>query len=284
LAILDQLLETAGRRQKERLSGQFSLFDLDDEIDEGIKLPELPDFQEREILDMEKEYLGLYLSGHPLSSVLPIIKPYTNSDILTCLEGEEEKKVALGGLVTGFRQNVTKKGEMMASFVLEDLTGGIEVLVFPRVYAQIQTMLRNDQVIVVVGRYNIRDEEKKIFAEKITKLEDLKPCKKANSCEDSVFVDENKPISLPKIPGHNASRKRLFLRFPNDKCEQMQTILSILQRYPGSEPVYFFFENNQKVLEGKREFWVSDGDELMKTLNAVMGQGNVVWKVAKNFA
>ncbi|HBP63246.1 MAG TPA: hypothetical protein DD730_03015, partial [Desulfosporosinus sp.] len=91
-------------------------------------------------------------------------------DILTCLEGEEEKKVSLAGLVTGFRQHVTKKGEMMASLVLEDLTGGIEVLVFPRVYAQ-TCALNNDQVIVVVGKYIIRDEEKKIFAEKITALE-----------------------------------------------------------------------------------------------------------------
>ncbi len=268
LAVLDQVLNMAGRRQKDRLSGQFSLFDQDEELSEAIKFPELPDFQEREILDMEKEYLGLYLSGHPLSSVLSQIQPFTSSDILTCLEGEEEKKVALGGLVTGFRQNMTKKGEMMASFVLEDLTGGIEVLIFPRVFAQINA-IGNDQVIVVVGRYNIRDEEKKIFAEKITKLEDLKP-----------FV-EDKPIHLPKIPKPQAVKKRLFLRFPNDKSELMEPILGVLQRHPGSQPVYFFFEDNQKVLEGEREFWVNDGDELMNALYGVMGQGNVVWKVAK---
>ena len=270
LAVLDQVLDMAGRRQKDRLSGQFSLFDLDEEIKDGVELPTLPDFQEREILDMEKEYLGLYLSGHPLSSVLTQLQPFTSSDILTCLEGEEEKKVALGGLVTGFRQNVTKKGEMMASFVLEDLTGAIEVLVFPRVYAQLHA-IGNDQVIVVVGRYNIRDEEKKIFAEKITKLEDLKP-----------FVE--KPISVPKITKSQTAGKRLFLRFPNDKSDLMAPILSVLQRYPGSQPVYFFFENNQKVLEGEREFWVSDGDELMNALYGVMGQDNVVWKMAKNFA
>jgi DNA polymerase-3 subunit alpha len=209
------------------------------------------------------------LSGHPLSSVLPQLQPFISSNILTCLEGEEEKKVALGGLVTGFRQNVTKKGEMMASFVLEDLTGGIEVLVFPRVYAQIHALV-NDKVIVVVGNYIIRDEEKKIFAEKITTLEDLKP-----------FV-ENKPISLPKIPKPQTVGKRLWLRFPNDKSELMETITSILQRYPGSQPVYFFFEDNRKYK--KEKFWVSDGDELMNALYGVMGQGNVVWKVAKNFA
>ncbi|MDP4158489.1 MAG: DNA polymerase III subunit alpha [Bacillota bacterium] len=266
IAALDLVLETAQRRQKDRLSGQFSLFDLDEELDEGIKLPELPDFQEREILEMEKEYLGLYLSGHPLSSVLPQLRPLLSSDILTCLESEEEKKVALGGLVTGFRQNVTKKGEMMASFVLEDLTGEIEVLVFPRVYAQTRG-LANDQVLVVVGNYIVRDEERKIFAEKITKLEDLKPSGQSNSTSSRVTTG-----------------RRLFLRFTDEKSELMPAVLDILQRFPGTQPVYFYFEDNQKVIEGKRELWVRDGDDLEKALRETMDQCNVVWKPVKNFA
>ncbi|MDR3588003.1 MAG: DNA polymerase III subunit alpha [Desulfosporosinus sp.] len=271
LAVMDQVLDTAGRRQKDRLSGQFSLFDLDEDMNEGISLPELSDFPEREILDMEKEYLGLYLSGHPLSAVLPQLQSYISSDILTCLEGEEEKKVALGGLTTGFRQNVTKKGEMMASFVLEDLTGGIEVLVFPRVYAQTRA-LGNDQVIVLVGKYIIRDEEKKIFVEKITKLEDLKP---AQGLESNI---------VPKNSFTQTVGKRLFLRFPDHESDLMPIVLSILQRFPGSQPVYFYFEDNKKVIEGNREFWINDGDELKKALQLVLGQGNVVWKPAKNFA
>ncbi|HZK55152.1 MAG TPA: DNA polymerase III subunit alpha [Desulfosporosinus sp.] len=269
MAVLEQVLDTTGRRQKDRLSGQFSLFDLDDDLDEGIKLPQIPDFPEREILDMEKEYLGIYLSGHPLSSVLPQLQNYMSSDILTCLEGEEEKKVALGGLVTGFRQHVTKKGEMMASLVLEDLTGGIEVLVFPRVYAQ-TSALSNDQVIVVVGKYIIRDEEKKIFAEKITALEDLKPAKTKE---------------LSKIPAQEVPvGKRLFLRFTTEKSELMESTIKILQRFPGRQPVYFYFENTRKVIEGKREFWVNDEYDLVAALREVMGQSNVVWKPAKNFA
>ncbi|MDR3542848.1 MAG: DNA polymerase III subunit alpha [Desulfosporosinus sp.] len=271
LAVMDQVLDIAGRRQKDRLSGQFSLFDLAEDIDEGVRLPEILDFPEREILDMEKEYLGLYLSGHPLSAVLPQLQSYISSDILTCLEGEEEKKVALGGLITGFRQNVTKKGEMMASFVLEDLTGGLECLVFPRVYAQIHA-LGNDQVIVVVGRYIVRDEERKIFVEKITKLEDLKPA-----------TEVGQIISRKNSPPQTLA-KRLFLRFTDDKSELMPTVLNILQRFPGSQPVYFYFEDNKKVIEGNREFWINDGDELKKALQIVLGQGNVVWKPAKNFA
>ncbi|WP_407314434.1 DNA polymerase III subunit alpha [Desulfosporosinus sp. SB140] len=271
LAVLDQLLETAQRRQKDRQSGQFSLFDLDDQLDEGITMPQLSEFNEREILEMEREYLGLYLSGHPLSAVLPQIKPYVSSDILTCLEGEEEKKVALGGIVTAFRQTVTKKGEMMASFVLEDLTGEIEVLVFPRVFAQMRA-LGNEQVIVVVGRYNIREDEKKIFAEKITRLEELKPVGES-------VLRANSYDSSPK-----AVVKRLFLRFPNDQSTLIPKVFNILERYPGDQPVYFYFDNNQKVIEGNRELWVNEEDELMNALVDVMGYSNVAWKPGKNFA
>ncbi|AET69103.1 DNA-directed DNA polymerase III PolC [Desulfosporosinus orientis DSM 765] len=285
LKVMDQVLESTGRRQKDRLSGQFSLFDFDEGMDEVTVLPQVPDLSEREILDMEKEYLGLYLSGHPLSSVLPILKNFISSDILTCLEGDEEKKVILGGLVTGFRQNVTKKGEMMASFVLEDLTAGIEVLVFPRVYAQTAS-LTNDDVIVVTGRYNIRDDEKKIFAEKITKLEDLKPGGENSGGENSVAASGSLPDE--KIAAYHAPQavlpKRLFLRFSHESTDIMENVLKILQRYPGSQPVYFYFEDTRKVLEGNRSYWVSDQDELTSALQKVLNQQNVVWQSVKNFA
>ena len=283
MAVLDQVLDTASRRQKDRLSGQFSLFDLDEDINNGISLPQVPDFLDREILDMEKEYLGLYLSGHPLSSVLPQIQPYMSSDILTCLEGEEEKKVALGGLVSGFRQNVTKKGEMMASFVLEDLTGGIEVLVFPRVYAQ-TGLFRNDQVVVVVGRYNIRDDEKKIFAEKITRLEDIGPAQSSQPPSRNKLNLSVEPHANGNGKTYKTVGKRLFLRFTNEQSELMPVVLGLLKRFPGSQPVYFYFEETQKVLEVKREFWVNDGDELKNALQEVIDLRNVVWKPAKNYA
>ncbi|AFM40756.1 DNA-directed DNA polymerase III PolC [Desulfosporosinus acidiphilus SJ4] len=270
LAVLDQVLDTAQRIQRDRNSGQFSLFDQTDDLDEGIVLPDLPEYSEREILEMEREYLGLYLSGHPLSSVLPQLKPYLSSDILTCLEGEEEGKVILGGLVTGFRQTVTKKGEMMASFILEDLTSGIEVLVFPRVFAQSRA-LTNDQVVVIAGRYNIREDEKKVFAEKITRLEELKPA------EEPVF--EVKP---PKT-SVKASGQRLFLRFPSAQSNLMPEVLSILKDYQGDQPVYFYFEDNRKTIEGHREYWVKEDEELKKTLFRVLGNNNVVWKPGKNF-
>jgi len=171
---------------------------------------------------------------------------------------------------------------MMASFVLEDLTGGIEVLVFPRVYAQTSTF-GNDDVIVVVGRYNIRDEEKKIFAEKITKLEDLKPS--GENRKNMPNLNSNLlQVPTPTSNSSQTATKRLFLRFSNEKSDLMQIVLSIIQRFPGSQPVYFYFEDTKKVLEVKRKFWVNDRDELTNALREVMDQHNIVWQQTKNFA
>jgi DNA polymerase-3 subunit alpha len=109
---LDSILDIAQRRQKEKNSGQISLFDLGgDTVDEGFTLPEVEEYSERELLALEKEYLGLYLSGHPLESLLSRLGNATSSNIQTCLESDEERKVVLGGLVTGYRTTVTKRGK-----------------------------------------------------------------------------------------------------------------------------------------------------------------------------
>ncbi len=97
MRILDQALELAQNRQRDRQNGQISLFDLDKEFDKGLELPDVPEFDEKEILKMEKEYMGIYLTTHPLFSLRDILQKETSSDIITCLESTEEKKVILAG-------------------------------------------------------------------------------------------------------------------------------------------------------------------------------------------
>nr|MDA8227524.1 DNA polymerase III subunit alpha [Desulfitobacterium hafniense] len=258
LGVIDQVLDLTQRRQKDRNSGQISLFDVGEELDEDFVLPNLPEFEEREILNLEKEYLGLYLSGHPLSSVTTELKRYISSDIISCLENQEDQKVSLGGLITSYRQTITKKGEMMASFVLEDLTSSIDVLIFPRLYAQISN-LSDDQIVVVEGKYNVRDDEKKIFAEKIQRLDELL----SNQTVRVIETDAN---------------RRLYLRLPNDKTEIMDKVLAILRQYPGKNPVYFYFLEQKKLMQSRKDFWVDNQNALNKALALIIGEENVAWK------
>lgn len=278
IQVLDSVLDLAQRRQKDKESGQFSLFDFGDTLDEGIELPHVEEYSERELLAMEKEYLGLYLSGHPLSSILPKLRNATSTDILTCLESDEEKKVILGGLVTGYRTTVTKRGEMMASFVLEDLTGSIEVLVFPRIYAQ-NSGLKDDQILVIEGRYNIRDDERKLFAEKVYGLEQAQEPKQGFARQ---FVPSAQKTSLNEKPikeSPSPSRK-LYLRFSHEGTTLLQEVLPVLHHYTGSNPVYFYFVQDQKLIEGKREYWVRDMEELVQDLIKILGKDNIAWKIS----
>jgi len=262
LAVLDRTLELAGRRQKDKDSGQIALFNLGENEDCELELPLLKEFDEREILLMEKEYLGLYLSGHPMSSVIPQIQAITSSEVAACLEGDLEQKVTLGGIITSLRQNVTKKGELMGSFILEDLTGSIEVLIFPRVFAQLRG-LANDQVVIVEGRFSVRDEEKKIFVEKISSLEDFK-----------ITPRTKKTVAVQPLE----ETKRLYLRFAKEESVLMETILPILKLFPGPFPVYFFFADSKKLVKGKKEYWVDGQSNLDKSLMEVLGGENVAWK------
>jgi DNA polymerase-3 subunit alpha len=262
LAVLDRTLELANSRQKDLDSGQLSLFDLGANEDQMIELPELPEFEESEILQMEKEYLGLYLSGHPLSPVISRLEALTTSNIAACLESDLENKVVLGGIITALRQNVTKKGEVMGSFILEDLTGNIEVLVFPRVYAQLRG-LTNDAVVIVEGRYTVRDEEKKIFAEKISSWDTYQEAAKIKSQEKVITWEEG---------------KKLYLRFSGENSVLKKKILPLLKRYSGQFPVYFYFADSNKLLKGKKEYWVNGQGDLEKELTAILGPENVAWK------
>jgi DNA polymerase-3 subunit alpha len=274
MRVLDQALELAQNRHKDRQSGQISLFDLDSNLDEGLDVPEIPEFAESEIQKMEKEYMGIYLTSHPLQSVEKALKENTSSDIISCLESEEEKKVILGGIINSFRQTITKRGEMMASFILEDLTGAIEVLVFPRIYSQVMG-LENDQIVLVQGRYYINEEERKIFAEKILLLDEYLDTMKAK--EQATAISEGEAFYWQDNGNFNPRKLFLKLKNPENKVI-LDKVLNIISIYPGNNPVYFYFQDSQQTFAAHERFFVSATSELENKLVSLIGRENVKWQ------
>jgi len=263
---IDLILSAASNRQKDKSSGQISLFDLGGEQaiceDIEIKMPDVDEFPENELLVFEKEYLGLYLTGHPLSEAMPVLKDFVSTDIYTLMEdGDDEQKVSLGGIIVDFKARLTKKGDMMAIFTLEDLSGQIEVLIFPRAYAQIGD-LSNDQIIMVEGKYNVQDEEKKIFAEKIVPVEKLEKSK----------AKEIRKKASPLI-------FKLYLRVNTaDLGTKRSQVNSILNDYPGIYPYCFILSENRQRVIGDEEYWTNGNPDLIVRLDALLGKENVVWK------
>ena len=177
-AALDSATEGGQRRQRDRDSGQASLFG-----GAGPAVPEeaadpvadAPPWSEAERLAFEKESLGFFISGHPLERFRAELAQWTNATTGTLAQQAANGEVTVGGLVTALRLIKTKKGDRMASFVLEDLEGSVETLVFPEAYKKAGARLADDQVVLVKARAEIQDDGKaRLLASDVLPLEQAK--------------------------------------------------------------------------------------------------------------
>ena len=175
-AALDRAMEHGSRVQRDREKGQHQLFGNDDAAEstgEGVlRLPEANPWSESEQLTFEKEAMGLYLSGHPIERHLGDLRAI-GAKTIEQLEGAEAD-VSIGGIISGCRHVKTRKGDRMAAFILEDLGGSLEVVVFPEAFKQCESVVQNDALVVVRGKLEKDEESAKILATEITTVESLR--------------------------------------------------------------------------------------------------------------
>ena len=161
-AAIDRAMESGQKLQRDREKGQWSLLGMlggPEGHPSHDRLPEVPDWGEGERLAGEKESLGFFITGHPLERYRQELEHMAT--VTTGRLGEvTDREVAVGGIVTALRLIKTRKGERMASFVLEDLQGGVEALVFPETYKKVGARLSEDQIVLVKGRAEALDEGK----------------------------------------------------------------------------------------------------------------------------
>ncbi len=165
---LDDAVAAGQATQRDRISGQTSLFDLGAADAEAFErpLPTATEVPVRERLRWEKELLGLYLSEHPMGEVAEQVGHFVNAysgDLRD--ESLDGQRVVIGGIVTGLRTVITKKQESMAIVTLEDLQGTIEVVVFPRLYETTRATWRDGAILLVAGRVDHRGEEVSLLAD-----------------------------------------------------------------------------------------------------------------------
>jgi DNA polymerase III subunit alpha len=176
LAALDDLVRLGLDHQNHQVEGQENLFDLlGDEaaaaVHLHVELPSLPDLHPRQRLKLEKEALGFYISGHPLQGYRSEVGnlAVSSHDVREgeCDEGAE---VLVAGMVGSMTVRMNRNAEKMAILRLEDLRGSIEVVVFPRLYAEVQGLLREDEPLLIRARVNVRDEEINLQANQVMSL------------------------------------------------------------------------------------------------------------------
>jgi len=173
LISLPKIVEEAQRERKRRAAGQIGLFDNPGKKNvKKIELPEVEELTPEERLSFEKQLFGFYLSGHPLKPLLNLLSPKVSHQIKDLSIVEARKKITIGGIITRVKKIVTKRGGNEMAFVrIEDLTGAIELVIFPRVFAQTRSAWLTDRVVLVKGRIEEKDEGITMIVEDATSIQ-----------------------------------------------------------------------------------------------------------------
>jgi DNA polymerase-3 subunit alpha len=169
LSVLDRILSVSQSHFRASDMGQMSLFGVHSGVMEEIVLPHAEEeFTRREMLNWERELVGLYISDHPLSPVMDILSKTVTHFSGQLSETVSQEKVRVAGMVTRLRKHQTKAGKDMAFVTLEDIQGNIELVIFPRTWEQVQKSIDFERIVVVEGRIDAEGVEPKVLVDTVT--------------------------------------------------------------------------------------------------------------------
>lgn len=166
---LDGVLERSEKAQSDRRSGQTSFFEKISVpgAEQEMRIEQTREWTDDKMLSFEKEALGFYISGHPLARYEQEMKNYVSVSIHDLVEQRRKGSVTIGGIILHLKRKKTRTGKMMGVFKLEDLTGSIEVIIFPDAYQKLAQLVEEDEMIVVRGMIDDRDDTPKIITDDI---------------------------------------------------------------------------------------------------------------------
>lgn len=263
ISALPILLTNIEAKYKRTMYGQVGLFDISDDFSDNFELPNVEEYSKTELLSMEKEMTGLYLSGHPMDKYDEYVKKAgcrRTFDILEAGKGMSNLKdgssVSICGSVTRIVVKQTRSNNLNMAFVtLEDLYGTIEVIMFPKVFAQYASLVTENSVINVVGTISLEEEK-----------------------DPKILVNT---VLLPELDKKNAQyspkskRIGLFLRFNSRNDFKIQKVKEELAKNKGDFPLYYYYLDENKYERHPKEEYVLLTDDLVLELKSIIGEHNV---------
>jgi DNA polymerase-3 subunit alpha len=266
MAVYERTIDSVLAQKKRNIEGQFSLFDsLETEVDIVDELPELPEYNEKALLSMEKEMVGVYLSGHPLSEYEKVLEKYatTNSSEISEIRDAHEgnvlydgSRVVMGGIIIKKQNKITKNNNMMAFITLEDLYGTVEGIIFPKVYDDCKDILYEDNIVLVEGTIDTSEEEApKLIINKVTELKK----EYENGIRPSKLY-----IKVKDTESYKNIKKDLFY------C---------ICKHKGGDCVIIYNERDKANMVLSDKYRVNTEDEiLVKDLKKLVGEKNIAIK------
>ncbi|MBN1146071.1 MAG: hypothetical protein JXA78_02355, partial [Anaerolineales bacterium] len=208
LEALDRIISVSASHFRAAETGQMSLFGEHTGVVEEVDLPAATtQFTRREILDWERELIGLYVSDHPLSPVMDILQDVITHYSGQLAEASPEERVRVAGLITRIRRHQTKAGKSMAFATLEDLQGAIDLVIFPSTWEKVREIIEIDRPVLVDGRIDAQSTEPKILVDNITaeferKVSlDAPPAQPAASAAPATRPQRQQPAPAAARPG-----------------------------------------------------------------------------------
>ena len=259
MASYEKILERVSARKKNMMTGQFSLFDVmpDEDRTDEIEWPQMEEYDKRLLLAMEKDMLGLYLTGHPLDMFEDLIREHVTHfsyEFEVSEEGQPHESklsdnqfVRIAGIVTDVKTISTRNNRLMAFVTVEDLYGQVEVVVFPNVYEECSSFLENDAQVWVEGRINLKeDEQAKILANHIKPIVPGQSPENGSSAKTAREDDTPYQVCQEGAPVMNqASRGRILkVMFSDDVPEiKRRAVLALLKYFEGPDKAYVYIGN-----------------------------------------
>ena len=274
LTVCKTVLDDLDYESKHNMGGQLSFFDMGTEGEPAPssepELPVLDEFPKEELLRMENEIAGMYLSGHPLDEYSLFAERSHADSVGDILENEgnryfDGKKVSLVCVVTNVKTQLTKNAKMMSFVKAEDRFGELELVVFPNVYEKYSSYLFEGRVLLVRGALNFREnEEPKVIVDSVDKARTNEAC-------TSSAVSE-RTVSLPKEPS------ALYLRIDDLNTPMYEKARRVLDIFEGRTPVIFYLTDSQRKVKAPASMWVSLNEVMVRELKHQLGDKNVAVK------
>ena len=270
LSVYEKMMNAVSNTRKKNLEGQLGLFSMlsGREAAANIVIPHMDELPRAELMAMEKETTGIYISGHPMDDYRQLLKN-TSVVPISALTGEEcrfqdEQIVSIAGIVQTIKMKMTRNNTMMAYVTIEDDTASIELIVFSNALNEHGGYLRENAPVVVVGKLSLReDKEPQIIVNRVRPMSDftdpyVKP-----------FLNE----LIPQKPEPEES-STLYLRLSAEGCGEYRKVRAIVNMFPGNSLVVIFFADTRKRLAGRCLL----RNSMIEELKNVLGEANVVLK------
>ena len=253
-SIIDQIVND----RKTTMAGQMSLFDMvapEEKKQFEIRLPNCGEFTKEELLAMEKEVLGIYVSGHPLQeyeakwrkNITKTTGDFTLDEELGVARGiNEGENAMIGGMITAKNIKYTKQNKAMAFLTVEDLYGSVEVIVFPRQYERYHALMQEDSKVFILGHASVEE-------------------------------DRNGKLICDKIYSFDDARRELWIQFPDKETfeKQENEILALLSGSDGQDQVVIYLAKERAMKRLGKNMSVFANNELINELNKKVGEKNI---------